>query len=155
MNWSSKWPDKEVWLIGEPPSVENIGAPISVGKDNTLLGYDVYEAHLLRFKHNNKWRDIQATIIGDLALEYDDNGWMIFHVPTLACFDKAVPAYLFEGTEEYIYEKDELLRWMAKVQANYPTAWGMLRLLTPENYESSGESAKEIIQKWCLSVRLE
>jgi hypothetical protein len=83
-------------------------------------------------------------IVGDLALDFTDEGWNIYHVPTGACFDKAVP--------EGIYDKQPLLDWMKKVQEVNPTAWTMLRLLKPENYDKNGTQAKKIIQEWCLSV---
>jgi len=104
---------------------------------------------------------IQVIVVGDLGLDFcepgeKDEGWNIYHLPTLACFSSAVPAnteILFKYA--YQYDKLELLNWMTRVQENYPTSWQVLRLLTPDTYQNNGETAKEIIQKWCLSVKVE
>lgn len=98
------------------------------------------------------------TIVGDLALDFTDEGWNIYHVPTGACFDKAVPPIhpaKHEDDIDYQYSKDQLLNWMKKVQEANPTAWTMLRLLTKDNYATNGTAAKKIIQEWCLSVKVE
>lgn len=132
-NWSNSWPEDNI----------------------------VEEIINIRVKDGQKYKDIPVTIIGDLALDYSDDGWNIYHVPTLQLCSKLVPAYypatmeFVDGQECYEYEREALLRWMAKVQINYPTAWTMLRCLTPQDYESKGQSAKDIILEWCLSVKVE
>lgn len=125
MNWSNKW--------GEPQD----GATI-------------------KFVLNHEDCRIASAIkIGDLALEYDDDGWEMYHVPTLTKFSKAVPGNFMKEPNNDSYEKDQLLNWMKKVQENYPTSWQMLRLLTPQNYNDKGQQAKDIILNWCLSVKVE
>lgn len=103
-------------------------------------------------------RIVTAEVIGDLALDFGDE-WEIYHVPTLTRFSEAVPINIKEGPNDkgqsiisFDYTKPQLLSWMKKVQEQYPTAWQMLRQLTPENYADNGDSAKDIIKKWCLSV---
>lgn len=134
MNWSKEWNDSV-----------SIGVDLASEPDKTVLSY----------QHGNKQYSAEVTIIGDLALEYDDDGWNIFHVPTLTLFSKAVPAKNDYPSDIYLYEKDELLNWMKKVQENYPTAWTMLRCLTPETYADKGQHYKNIILNWCLSVKVE
>lgn len=156
--WSSSWPDKS---IQSTPNVDTVW----IENGPAIRQFTIKEGH--------KSYTFVGEIVGDLALDYDaDTGWNIYHVPTLQLCSKLVPCGSFkhsnecnivgligecncEPIEEYMYEKEALLRWMAKVQTNYQTAWTMLRLLTPENYEGKGQSAKDIILKWCLSVKVE
>ncbi len=107
----------------------------------------------LTVKEGDKIRVVSiAEVIGDLALEYAEDGWMIYHVPTLAKFNKAVPCNPATGDS---FDKQQLLNWMKKVQEEYKLIWAELRALTPENYEANGDRAKQIIRKWCLSVKVE
>lgn len=151
MNWSSKWDDTEYsgsWHSDKPLPKE----------------FDVIKIRQFTIKEGHKSYTFVGEIVGDLALDYSDDGWNIYHVPTLQLCSKLVPGYVknlndktivMSGIICYEYEREQLLRWMAKVQTNYQTAWTMLRLLTPENYESKGQSAKDIILEWCLSVKVE
>lgn len=109
------------------------------------------------FPDNDKIKEIitRREIVGDLALDFTDEGWNIYHVPTGACFDKAVPPNSDQWEPEFNYDKDQLLNWMKKVQENYPSSWQMLRQLTPEDFADKGQSAKDILLKWCLSVKVE
>lgn len=138
MNWSKEWKTPE--------------APIAE------VAYQTFE-----FRDGHKSRLIDVIIVGDLGLDFGDDGWNIYHIPTLSCFSKAVPGYnkikINWGNETvescWNYDRDQLLSWMKKVQENYPTTWTMLRLLTPENFKDKGESAKQIILDWCLSCPVE
>lgn len=173
MNWKSKWEDTEYSSCWSGPSNKEVQKIVD---DATMfgVGYSIDEKHI-------PIEDVIITkapmeIIGDLALDFTDEGWNIYHVPTGACFDMAVPPihceYCGEGKStglpnnacencmntgvrkpnEYEYTKEQLLTWMTKVQQSNPTAWTMLRLLKPDNYAKNGTSAKKIIQEWCLSV---
>lgn len=102
MTWQKKWED----TAGQFP--EQLGV----------------KADTIYITTNNR------TIIGDLALDFTDEGWNIYHVPTGACFDKGVPPSGFDAyvdskgaaqaDDEFNYDKDQLLNWMKKVQENYP-----------------------------------
>jgi hypothetical protein len=107
-------------------------------------------------------KPVRVIAVGDLGLEVLEDGWRMHHLPTLASFNSAVPGYYplnDKGSPKYTecfeYEIEDLIKWMKKVQEQYPTSWQMLRLLTPENYNASGEVAKRIIKEWCLSVKVE
>jgi hypothetical protein len=176
MNWSKEWGDKpkiENWKpddeLPEPPGLERLKtktpwmAPVSVGKSVIMYGVDIISDGSTReirpIKLGNK--TIPVIVVGDLGLDFcepgeKDEGWNIYHLPTLAGFSSVVPSYLIgvQG-KSCEYDKPELLRWMARVQENYPTSWQVLRLLTPDTYLDNGHAAKEIIQKWCLSVKVE
>ncbi len=138
MNWSKEWgfPIIDIDSTGKPQSIITI-------------------------KNGNRLETIPVTIIGDLALYHDTDGWNIYHVPTLSLFSSAVPNKYMRQSEnlnlasDYEYDKQPLLNWMKKVQENYPTTWQMLRCLTPDDYEDKGDSAKRIIKEWCLSVKVE
>lgn len=145
MGWSTKWGD------GKPV--------VSEAKEQNVVDFVKhlgYETKTIEVKQHNMKRIVEVTVVGDLGLDFDENGWNIYHIPTLACFDNAVP-----GSEggvaalEFTFDKLPLLNWMTKVQQSYPTSWQVLRLLTPQNYLDKGVGAKEIIQKWCLSVKVE
>ena len=72
MNWSSEW----------GKSLED-AAKFGTGwiKDGKHIPVeDVYINTILSFQHGNKTYSANVTIIGDLALEHDDDGWNIFHV---------------------------------------------------------------------------
>lgn len=167
MNWSKKWPSEAAKVFED--AVRFGTGLLQDGKHIPIEKILSVEIKTIEFMHGNKQYHANVTIVGDLALEYDDNGWNIFHVPTLTLFSKAIPGYIpvdsinnlnmitneYENKECYEYEKDQLLNWMKKVQENYPTSWTMLRCLTPEDYEDKGKSAKDIILKWCLSVKVE
>lgn len=152
MGWEKEWKNS-------PEFIKKIDSEY----DNKIEIFDEEVCSNLKpitFKDGHKSRSIDVIIIGDLGLDFDDDGWNIYHIPTLACFSSAVPGYIpttprqdnFVNEVSWEYDSDQLLTWMKKVQENYPTAWGMLRCLTPENYSGKGQSAKDIIQKWCLSV---
>ncbi len=152
MNWSSKWSNDLVQaaseMLKQPNDISRIDPSLETVK---LFQEDLqYERCTIEVKHNNKKRIVEVTIVGDLGLDFDDDGWNIYHLPTLACFDMAVPE-----CDKTPYDKQPLLNWMAKVQQQYPTAWQMLACLTPDNYLEQRTSAKDIIQKWCLSVKVE
>lgn len=185
MSWSSKWPSEAGNLVAEVKGWDSAIDPeaAKVFEDAAKFGtsYSKDGKHVpvedvinrfwdvLTITHGHKNYDVVVTIIGDLALEYDDEGWNIYHVPTLTLFSKAVPVNHAEDCISHTpndftkctsncnfeYDKQSLLNWMKKVQENYPTAWTMLRCLTPETYSDSGQSAKDIILKWCLSVKVE
>lgn len=138
-NWSNEWGKSAVQIVNEVS--QNIG----------------YETK--QIKLGNK--TILVTVVGDLGLDFcepgeKDQGWNIYHLPTLACFSSAVPCkFEHKAIDGYDYDKPELLNWMAKVQTNYPTSWEVLRVLTPNDYYDKGSVNKEIIKKWCLSVKVE
>ena len=156
MAWETKWPEVD---NGTAPSVD----PIIVGKSTIQIVNEVSQNigyKTQQIKLGNKI--IQVIVVGDLGLDFcepeeKDEGWNIYHLPTLACFSSAVPFRpdAIYPAEEFEYDKPELLNWMARVQENYPTSWQVLRLLTPDTYQDNGATAKEIIQKWCLSVKVE
>lgn len=141
MNWSNSWGGSQIETDGHTT--------------------------IITIKHGQKSYTFAGEIIGDLALDFSDDGWNIYHVPTLSCFSKAVPPTIHHNMietedstiqdvdENFEYDREQLLAWMKKVQENYPTSWQMLRLLTPQNYADKGQSAKDIILKWCLSVPVE
>lgn len=180
MNWSKEWttkPDGGYVYSGDDPlppvTKVTFGVDIAKVDDKTIL-------NAFEIKDGNIIRHIEAQVIGDLALEFDDSGWCMYHVPTLSKFDKAVPAipcnYCIDETgkcfvdncencmnervrkpDEYSYDKSALLNWMTKVQAEgmYPTAWQILRGLTPDNYDGKAQAAKDIIMKHCLATAVE
>lgn len=192
MNWSSKWPSEAGNLVakvkGWDSAIDPEAAKVFEDAAKFGTGYSKDGKHvpvedvfvepnaikLLTIIHGHKQYDVIVIIIGDLALDYDDEGWNIYHVPTLTLFSKAVP-HCYKHEQQctdniygeicnciggpqilcYEYDKQPLLNWMKKVQENYTTAWTMLRCLTPETYSDSGQSAKDIILKWCLSVKVE
>lgn len=159
MGWSSDWGNREPALLSSE---------------------EQHELRSLTVMNDKKQYTFTAEIVGDLALDYEaDKGWNIYHVPTLARFSKAVPSYA-KPTEDqslsytkneiiceqsYEYSREELLAWMKKVQepSNYAAGnswlivqgWKELRALTPTDYETKGQSAKDIILNWCLSVPVE
>lgn len=146
MNWSSKW-DDDAAKVFQDAALHGIG----YAKD----GKHIPLKEVFHFQDGNKKRSLDIIIIGDLALDYDDDGWNIYHVPTGTVFTKAVPTFKTDIQAKCtLYEQSELLEWMKKVQENYPASWTMLRLLTPDNYRDKGESAKRIIKEWCLSVKV-
>jgi hypothetical protein len=156
MNWSTKWGD------GKPV--------VSEAKEQNVVDFVKhlgYETKTIEVKQHNMKRIVEVTVVGDLGLDFDENGWNIYHIPTLACFDNAVPPCNPDKEENlwlYDYDKLPLLNWMHRVQfgikllrppQKIDNAWQVLRLLTPQNYLDKGVSAKEIVQKWCLSVKVE
>lgn len=187
MNWSSKW--------GEPVSVgkewvEIKPTPKGLDKLEVLAGIDTtwHEngLEIRTIKVGNK--NIQVIVVGDLGLDFcepgeKDEGWNIYHLPTLACFSSAVPPIpcsycidndsgkkfvqncencMNEGLDkpnEFHYDNQAMLNWMAKVQftSDSKTAimWKELARLTPSNYSDNGGTAKDIIKAWCLSVKVE
>lgn len=126
-------------------------------------------------------KTISVIVVGDLGLDFcepreKDEGWNIYHLPTLQSVSSAVSGTFDHRVDcaiamnktcncgyddglkygpYYNYDKPELLRWMAKVQTNYTTSWEVLRVLTPDDYHDKGTINKEIIKKWCLSVKVE
>lgn len=158
MNWSNEWKPpvvnpntmKALEILSQAKEHEEINGglnPLSIGID-----FGSKDKSILTVMNGQKKYLFHAEIIGDLALDFSDDGWNIYHVPTLSCFSKAVPENIEQGIGAgFEYDREQLLAWMAKVQTNYPTSWQMLRLLTPQNYADKGQSAKDIILKWCLS----
>jgi|SRR5882762_8286945 len=151
MAWETKWtpPVAPEWA---KPQLDKISAVAVNAK------YRDYSTQPLKLGN----KTIQVIIVGDLGLDFcepeeKDEGWNIYHIPTLACFSSAVPFRpdAIYPAEEFEYDKQPLLNWMARVQENYPTSWQVLRLLTPDIYQDNGATAKEIIQEWCLSVKVE
>lgn len=171
MNWSKEWGNKPDEPKSEAQKVHDDAVMYGIGfikdgkhvpREDVFVGSEsIYETR--KIKLGNK--TIPVIVVGDLGLDFcepgeKDEGWNIYHLPTLAGFSSVVPLaeLIYEGDDvngEYCYDKPELLRWMARVQENYPTSWQVLRLLTPDTYLDNGTTAKEIIQKWCLSVKVE
>lgn len=162
MNWSSNWgkpdePKSEAQKVHDDAVMYGIGF-IKDGKhiprEDVFVGSEpIYETR--RIKLGNK--TIPVIVVGDLGLDFcepgeKDEGWNIYHLPTLVCVNQGVQP---DDNGTFEYDKPELLRWMARVQENYPTSWQVLRLLTPDTYLDNGTTAKEIIQKWCFSVKVE
>lgn len=187
MNWSNEW-GKPVAPDWAKPQLDKITEDAKEASEwvktvypytNLIVGTDISAYEIQQIKLGNK--TIPVTIVGDLGLDFcepgeKDQGWNIYHLPTLACFSSGVPSIICQhclghcnplvdgsgycnkckGTgANFDYDKQPLLNWMAKIQENYPTSWQVLRLLTPDTYKDHGSVAKEIIQKWCLSVKVE
>lgn len=126
-----------------------IGVDLTTKPDKTVAQITVHD--------NNIPRTINVEVIGDLGLEFGDS-WDIWHLPTGARFSSVVPGFVTTNNnsghrvESFDYTSEQLLNWMKKVQEGQPTAWIMLRQLTPANFRDNGTAAKEIIKRWCLSV---
>jgi hypothetical protein len=180
MNWSKEWGKPQAiknWKPNDPVPVDGEKLEIIIDEDikaneamKALGVLPLFEStereafinkiyKITNIKLGNK--SISVIVVGDLGLDFcepgeKDEGWNIYHLPTLACFSSAVPCkFEHKAIDGYDYDKQPLLNWMTRVQENYPTSWQMLRLLTPDTYQDNGASPKEIIQKWCLSVKVE
>lgn len=196
MNWSTEWgkpitpsrftneeakeADKQrsdAQKIFDDPVMYGIGYSKDgkhVPIEDVLIHKPEYQTQ--QIKLGNK--TISVIVVGDLGLDFcepgeKDEGWNIYHLPTLQSVSSAVPGIevcpICSGDcasanppmiycpmkNRFNYDKPELLRWMAKVQTNYPTSWEVLRVLTPDDYHDKGTVNKEIIKKWCLSVKVE
>ncbi len=166
MNWSNKWPSpNEDQGSGPLPMDGSVawGSKKIKGEWGIDLakGDDLTTARLTLTWDNN--RQVNVIVIGDLGLEWPSGpeegweGWCIYHIPSATKFMKAIPprVNIEVNDDAYSYNKQPLLNWMKRVQENYPTSWQMLRLLTPNDYEGKAVRPKEIIQQWCLSVKVE
>jgi hypothetical protein len=167
MSWSKEWKNSEGFVerIGkafdkEFPNVDTHWK-VDVKPDPPITTYPAKTIVVAG-------KPVHVIVVGDLGLELLEDGrkFIMHHLPTLASFNSAVPCCFKLTGEKFTsheniakecceYEIDDLIKWMKKVQENYPTSWQMLRLLTPETYVDKGESAKRIIKEWCLSVPVE
>lgn len=169
MNWSSKWPD--------PPVEDNKGGP---NQPTSIIEIDCGSGPLPNDgsvawgskKIKGEWstaisepywsfitindKNIQVTKVGDLALAYEDDGWTLFHVPTLQVCSKLVPCkHEYKEIDGYDYSREALLAWMQKVQEHHKGYWASLAQLTPKNYEGKMQLTKDLLFTYCQSIPVE
>lgn len=176
MNWSSKWNDDNLDPV-EAAKVEDDTIMFGTGyhKDGKHVpAENVYiqptinvtdttnfmvDGSIEQYRSLNiDGKKIKVEIIGDLALAYEDDGWTLFHVPTLQVCSKLVPGKLYNPDENdehhYDYSREALLTWMKKVQESHKGYWASLAQLTPKNH-SGMQLTKDLLLAYCLSVPVE
>lgn len=103
--------------------------------------------------HNgDKW-EVEATVVGDLALyesRKEPGKFSVTHVPTLLCIDSVVPNKV-RGDDR------KLCKWMRVVQEGVVRDWNQLRKDTPESMRKDPDlhmAARQRVRDFCRSVKV-
>lgn len=115
----------------------------------------IEKVQILSIKDNGgAYQNVECWIVGNLAvhkaINVDEKGWRVTHVPTLAKCNDIVPYGL--------HTREVLMNWCKKVQELYPEDWTVLDKLDESTYNIDTEEvweAKERLIENCKKVKVE
>lgn len=104
--------------------------------------------------NGDAYQNVECWIVGNLvvhkAINIDEKGWRVTHMPTLTSCHSIVPYGL--------HTREALMNWCKKVQELYSEDWAILNKLDESSYLCEDDEvldAKERLIENCRKVKVE